>query len=159
MPSARSTTYLYGEQQVYDVITFDVGVKLPFMLKRNPVYEAIRKGKYFEICYQPMFDDDKRVVCMTNIVNIIKATNGKNLIISSHCSDHSTHRTPFDIAALMISLGMNKNAVLACMKDNANEVVRSSQHRKFCKGAIQQIPTEIGLKLGKRIMKHRLRLK
>ena len=31
----------------YDVISLDIGNKLPFMLKRNPVYEAIRKGKYF----------------------------------------------------------------------------------------------------------------
>ena len=129
------------------------------MLKRNPVYEAIRKGKFFEICYEPIFDEDKRVVCMTNIVNIIKATNGKNLVISSHCSDHSTHRTPFDIAALMVSLGMAKNTVLACMKENANEVIRSAQHRKFSKGAIQEIPAEVGVKLGKRIQKHRLKLK
>ena len=53
---------------------------------------------------------------MTNMVNIIKATNGKNLIISSRCANHSNHRTPFDIAALMISLGMNKNMALGCLK-------------------------------------------
>jgi hypothetical protein len=33
--------------QNYDIICFDMGAKLPFMLKRNPVYEALRKGKYF----------------------------------------------------------------------------------------------------------------
>ena len=31
----------------YDVISLDIGVKLPFMLKRNPVYEALRRGKFF----------------------------------------------------------------------------------------------------------------
>ena len=96
---------------------------------------------------------------MTNIANIIKATNGKNLIISSHCYDHSTHRTPFDVCALMVSLGMDKNSVLACMKENANQVIRSAQHRKFLKGSIQEIPPQIGIKLGKRILKHRLGLK
>ena len=52
---------------------------------------------------------------MTNMVNIIKATGGKNLIISSHVGDHSLYRTPFDVAALMISLGLDKNKALQCM--------------------------------------------
>ena len=54
------------------------------MLKRNPVYEAIRKGKFFEIQYQAIFKEETRVVCMTNIINLIKATGGKNIIVSSH---------------------------------------------------------------------------
>jgi hypothetical protein len=33
-----------------------MAVKMPFMLKRNPVYDALRKGKYFEIQYDAMFD-------------------------------------------------------------------------------------------------------
>lgn len=106
-----------------------------------------------------MFDEDKRVICMTNIANIVKATNGKNLIISSGCSEHTTHRTPYDIAALLISLGMDKNTVLASMKENPQEVIRCAQHRKFLKGAIQEIPPQLGLKLGKRIQKHRILLK
>ncbi len=86
------------------------------MLKRNPVYEAIRKGKYFQINYAPLFDDSKRVICMTNIANIIKATNGKNLIVSSNVSDFAYHRTPYDVSSLLISLGLNKNMALAAMK-------------------------------------------
>jgi RNase P/RNase MRP subunit p30 len=53
---------------------------------------------------------------MTNIVNIIKATGGKNLITSSHASDSRTHRTPYDVAALLISLGLDKNKALATLK-------------------------------------------
>lgn len=93
-----------------------MAVKMPFMLKRNPVYEALRKGKYFEIQYDSIFDENTRVICMTNIINIIKATKGKNIIISSHSSSLYHHRTPYDIASLLISLGMNKNQILACMK-------------------------------------------
>jgi RNase P/RNase MRP subunit p30 len=46
---------------------------------------------------------------MTNMLNIIKATKGKNLIISSRTGSVYRHRTPYDIASLLISLGMNKN--------------------------------------------------
>jgi RNase P/RNase MRP subunit p30 len=63
-----------------------------------------------------MFDEATRVICMTNIINIFKATKGKNIIISSHVNNLINHRSPYDIASLMISLGMNKNQVLECMK-------------------------------------------
>lgn len=66
-----------------------------------------------------MFEDNTRVICMTNMINVIKATGGKNLIISSHTDNFKTHRTPYDVAALMTSLGMNKNQVLATMKESA----------------------------------------
>ena len=63
-----------------------------------------------------MFEDNTRVICMTNIINIIKATKGKNLIISSHASSIYKHRTPYDVASLLITLGMDKNQTLTCMK-------------------------------------------
>ncbi len=53
---------------------------------------------------------------MTNMINIFKATKGKNIIISSHSNSIYKHRTPYDVASLMISLGMNKNQILECMK-------------------------------------------
>lgn len=63
-----------------------------------------------------MFDESTRVVAMTNMVNIIKATGGKNLIVSSHAGEASKHRTPYDVAALLVSLGLDKNKALAAMK-------------------------------------------
>lgn len=74
---------------------------------------------------------------MTNIINIIKATKGKNIIISSHASNTYRHRTPYDVASLLISLGMNKNQTLACMKENAENVVKSAIHRTYFKGSIR----------------------
>ena len=69
--------------------------------------------------YAPIFEDANRVVCMTNFINIIKATNSKNLIITSHSDHWRTHRSPYDVAALLSSLGMGKELALTAMKDNA----------------------------------------
>jgi hypothetical protein len=63
-----------------------------------------------------MFDEVTRLICMTNIVNIIKATGGKNLILSSHVDNFANHRSPFDISSLLISLGLNKTQALSTMK-------------------------------------------
>ena len=92
---------------------------------------------------------------MTNMINIFKATKGKNLIISSHSSSFYRHRTPYDVDSLMITLGMNKNQVLACMKGNAENVIKASIHRAFFKGSVKEITLEDVKKLGKKITKHR----
>lgn len=119
------------------MISLDIGNKLPFMLKRNPVYEALRKGKYFELHYHPIFDDNSRVVTMTNIINIVKATSNKNIIISSHAPDARTHRTPYDVAALLASLGVPKNLALATMKENPEALLKAALHRQFFKGTVK----------------------
>jgi hypothetical protein len=56
---------------------------------------------------------------MTNMINVIKATGGKNILVTSHSGNFKTHRTPYDVAALMSSLGLSKNLALATMKENA----------------------------------------
>ena len=53
---------------------------------------------------------------MTNIINLIKATGGKNILVSSHADGYKTHRTPYDVAALLITLGIDKNKALSTMK-------------------------------------------
>lgn len=55
---------------------------------------------------------------MTNMINIIKATGGKNLIVSSHANQGGTHRTPYDVAAMLISLGLDKNKALETINQN-----------------------------------------
>jgi RNase P/RNase MRP subunit p30 len=74
---------------------------------------------------------------MTNMVNIIKATGGKNIITSSHTSNGNIHRTPYDVAALLISLGLDKNKALGTLKENCQQVVSNGQHRLYLKGAIK----------------------
>ena len=49
------------------------------------------------------------------------ATQGKNLIVSSHADSIMTHRTPYDAAALMASLSLPKNQALLTMKENEYE--------------------------------------
>ena len=79
---------------------------------------------------------------MTNIVNIIKATNGKNLVVSSSSWNYAHHRTPYDVCSMLISLGLKKNVALASMKENCEKVLQNSKHRKFFKGSIQEVKIE-----------------
>lgn len=94
--------------QYYDILSFDLAEKLPFTLKRNQVYEAIRKGKYFELTYGGVFDASKKRICLTNCINLIRATKGKNLIVSSGVASHIYHRSPVDVCSLLVTLGLKR---------------------------------------------------
>ena len=96
---------------------------------------------------------------MTNIANIIKATNGKNLVVSSNAYDFNCHRSPYDVASLLVCLGLDKNVALSCMKENCEKVLRSGEHRKFYKGSVEEVEAWKVEKIGKRISKHRERIR
>ena len=113
-----------------------MGEKIPFMLKRNPVYEAIRRGKYFEINLSSLYDSNKKRVCLTNCINLIKATKGKNLIVSSDTSNFLYHRSGYDICSLLTSLGLKKDEAHRCVTDNPKKCVAAAKFRKSYKGTV-----------------------
>ena len=102
-----------------------------------------------------MLTEDIRVVAMTNIINIIKATQAKNLIVSSQADSGANHRTPYDCAALLASLGLPKHQALQTMKDNVESMLKTSLHRKFFKSTAKEVSQVTAKKLNKRIKKHR----
>lgn len=106
-----------------------------------------------------MFEEVSRVTCMTNIINIFKATTSKNILITSRADSLNTHRTPYDVAALLATLGFPKNEALAGMKESGEAVVKAALHRQFFKGSIKQMPEGLVKKMGKKIKKHSERIK
>lgn len=117
------------------------------MLKRSPVYEAIRKGKYFEISYNALFDSTKKRTCLTNCINIIKATKGKNLIVTSDVSSQIFHRSAIDLCSLLVTLGMSRDKALMCIRDTPDKCVKSARNRKTFKGIIEIVGKEEADKL------------
>jgi ribonuclease P/MRP protein subunit RPP1 len=73
-----------SRQLEVDIITFDFSRKLPFYLKLPPVGVAIERGIFFEICYSPSLRDmSSRRFLVSNALQLVRATKGKNIIISS----------------------------------------------------------------------------
>lgn len=92
---------------------------------------------------------------MTNIINILKATNNKNIVLTSHANSARIHRTPYDVAALLAALGLPKDQALLTMKENPETMLKAALHRQFFKGSLKEVPEIVVKKLGKRIQKHR----
>lgn len=94
-----------------DVISFDLSRKFDFHLKRPPVTSAIDRGVHFEISFAPALrgkdnllfkcpDSSARKFLVSNAVNLMRATKGKNVIITSDAKKIMELRGPFDVINL-----------------------------------------------------------
>jgi ribonuclease P/MRP protein subunit RPP1 len=93
-----------------DIITLDLSssARLPFFLKRSTVHAAIANGVVFEICYSKMVQrgegEDSHSRARRNIISaardILRVTNGKNVIFSSGAFDILGLRGPYDVINL-----------------------------------------------------------
>ncbi|KAJ3038937.1 Ribonuclease P protein subunit p30 [Rhizophlyctis rosea] len=84
-----------------DIISLDMGSRLPFYIKAPTVNLAVQRGIYFEICYGPAIrDQTARRHLITNSAALIRLTKGKNVIISSEAQRAMEVRGPYDVINL-----------------------------------------------------------
>lgn len=94
----------------YDVLTFEMQERLPFLPKRGWINEAIRKGISFEIAYSDAIDDPKmKRTVLANCINVVKMTKGKNILLSSSTASDFSHRSPFDLIMYGSLIGLEKD--------------------------------------------------
>jgi len=125
------------ENDVVDIICFDLKDKLPIKLKRGPVTEAIKKGIMFEITYSPAIEDATvRRMVFSNVISIMNSTKSKNILMTSGCEDPFYHRSPHDIISLSTIFGISKENAVKCVSENAIRCIKRANFRKNFKGII-----------------------
>lgn len=78
--------------------------RLPFFLKHTLIRTAIRNGAVFELVYSPAIggDENKRRNWWANARELIRVTNGKNIIISGGAGALADLRAPLDVSNLFV---------------------------------------------------------
>ncbi|KAJ3090774.1 hypothetical protein HK102_002733 [Quaeritorhiza haematococci] len=84
-----------------DIITLDLSMRLPFHLKHTTINQAIQRGIYFEISYgAALRDTNARRNLIGNVASLIRATRGRNMIITSDAKKAMEVRGPHDVMNL-----------------------------------------------------------
>ena len=117
-----------------DLISLDLSSKLPFYIKTSTVSLAISKGIYFEISYSKSIHDlNARKNLVLNARNLIRATRGKNLIISSNAQNAMHLRGPYDLMNLFALFGLNPDQAKAALTKNCKSLlIQAGKNLKFC---------------------------
>lgn len=137
-----------------DIISLDLTSRLPFYLKLSQVRQAVQRGIHFEIVYSPAIrSTSQRKYIISNALEIVRATKGKNTLLSSQAESTLDLRGPYDISNLGLLFGLKEEQCKVATSISARAVLYHAKGRKCTvKSAITgyHISTNEILKTGKR---------
>ncbi|KAI9204324.1 RNase P subunit p30-domain-containing protein [Polychytrium aggregatum] len=114
-----------------DIITLDFSCRLPFFIKATTVNLAIQRGVHFEISVgTALRDSSSRRHLINNAVSLIRASRGKNIILSGEAFRELDIRAPYDIMNLASIFGLNMTQAKESITKNGREVLLHAATRK-----------------------------
>jgi len=148
-----------------DIISLNLAIRYPFPFKFKTFGSALDRGVKFEISYGPGMssrDSEARKNLIQNAANLVRATRGRGIIISSEASNALGCRAPHDIVNMAIIWGLKQDVAMECVGEAPRSVVAAALLRKRSfKGAVDVIyagpkppPTETKLSNRKRKAQH-----
>ncbi|KAI9883018.1 MAG: hypothetical protein M1823_005223 [Watsoniomyces obsoletus] len=108
------------------LISLDMTARYPFHFKRSLVRAAIARGIRFEIAYAPGIvssDPAARRNLIGNATQLIRATKGKGIVISSGARSAAGLRGPIDLVNLMAVWGLGSEKGREAVEGEARKVV------------------------------------
>lgn len=127
-----------------DIISIDLASKLPFHLRPQLVAQAVQRGVHFEITYSAALrDSTARRNLISNALLLVRATRGRNLLLSSEARRAIDARSAHDVANLGSLFGLSASAARQCLSGNARAAIAHGEARRV-HGAIMapMVPIE-----------------
>ncbi|KAK4550192.1 hypothetical protein LTR36_003159 [Oleoguttula mirabilis] len=125
-----------------DIISLDLTQRFPFYFRYKMLTEAVRSGKRFELCYSQglLGDSSARRNLISNATQLIRASRGRGLIISSEAKTAIGCRGPWDAINLAAIWGLGQERGFEAMSKEARNVVVTAQlKRTSYKGVIDVV--------------------
>jgi RNase P/RNase MRP subunit p30 len=123
-----------------DLISLQLGARLPFPMKGAPVRAALGRGVYFEVCYAPLvYTPAARKTLIGNVLNLMRITQGgQGVILSSGALEAMQLRGPYDVVNLASTLfGVDVAAAKRCVMEHPRALLmRAATRRQTHKGGM-----------------------
>jgi ribonuclease P/MRP protein subunit RPP1 len=128
-----------------DIISLDFTKRLGYHLKPKTCSTAIQRGIRFEICYGPALlqaDTSARRNLISNATALIRATRGRNIILSSEAARAVAMRAPVDMINMAVVWGLTQDKGRNALEREPYIVVLNAElKRTRYKGAIEIVAT------------------
>ena len=127
-----------------DIVSLDLTQRYPFYFKHKTFSAALQRGVKFEICYAcgiSMSDGGaSRRNLISNATQLIRATRGRGLVISSEAPRALLCRAPADVMNLAVIWGLGQDrAVEAMGREARNVVAQAEMKRRSFRGVIDVV--------------------
>lgn len=115
-----------------DLISLDMTQRLGYHFKFKTVSEAIKRGVRFEICYAQALlgEPSARRNLISNTTQLIRATRGRGLVISSETKRAMACRAPWDVTNLATVWGLPQDKAHDAVSKEARSVVVSAKLKR-----------------------------
>ena len=127
-----------------DLISLDLSTRFPFYFKHNTMANALQRGVKFEICYGPgVLNSDggaSRRNLIGNAAQLIRATRGRGIVISSEAKRALACRGPADVVNLAVLWGLGQEKGMEAVgKEARSLVVQAEMKRRSFRGVIDVV--------------------
>ncbi len=126
-----------------DLISLDLSLRLPFILKFKTMAAALQRGIRFEICYSGgviSSGTDARRNLISGATALIRATRGRGIIISSEARSALGFRGPWDVVNLAAVWGLSQERGKEAVCEEARKVVQLARlKRESFRGVVDVI--------------------
>jgi ribonuclease P/MRP protein subunit RPP1 len=126
-----------------DLISLDLSVRLPFILKFKTMAAALQRGVRFEVCYSGGVlggGTEARRNLISGATALIRATRGRGIIISSEAKTALGLRGPWDVVNLAAVWGLSQERGKEAVCEEARKVVQLARlKRESFRGVVDVI--------------------
>jgi ribonuclease P/MRP protein subunit RPP1 len=114
-----------------DIISIDLTERHPYPFKHKTLGAALARGVKFELCYASgaSSDAEKRRNTWQNAANIVRATRGRGILVSSGAESAIGCRGPWDAVNLAMIWGLKQDVAKEAVSEAARSVIAGAQLR------------------------------
>ena len=126
-----------------DLISVDLSIRYPFYFKHTTLAGALQRGIKFEICYGPgILNSDggaSRRNLISNATQLIRATRGRGIIMSSEARRALACRGPADVINMAVLWGLGQERGVEAVGREARGVVIQAQMKRRSYGGVVDV--------------------
>ncbi|KAL8734118.1 MAG: hypothetical protein Q9166_001603 [cf. Caloplaca sp. 2 TL-2023] len=125
-----------------EIISLDCTIRYPFYFRQKTLLAAIERGIRFEICYGQgiLGTGEARRNLISNATQLVRATRGRGVVVSSEAQRALACRGPWDVVNLGVGWGLGKErAVEALTREARAVVVGAEMRRRSYRGVIDVV--------------------
>ncbi|KAL8813884.1 MAG: hypothetical protein Q9223_006858, partial [Gallowayella weberi] len=115
-----------------DIISLDCTLRYPFYFRQKTLLAAIERGIRFEICYSQgiLGTGEARKNLISNATQLVRATRGRGIVVSSEAQRALAIRGPWDVVNLGVGWGLGKERAVEALQREARGVVLGAEMRR-----------------------------
>ncbi|KAL8663943.1 MAG: hypothetical protein Q9202_003492 [Teloschistes flavicans] len=125
-----------------DLISLDCSIRYPFYFNLKHLLAAVDKGIRIEICYAVgiLGTGDQRRNLISNATQLVRATRGRGVVVSSEASRALGCRGPWDVVNLCQAWGLGRErGVEAVGREGRAVVIGAEMRRSSFRGVVDVV--------------------